>query len=71
MQVCDNGPGVPGEKRSAIFEPFFTTKSEGSGLGLSIVQWIAQAHDGQVVVYSEVGKGSIFELQLPCLTRKV
>ena len=40
---------------------------EGSGLGLSIVQWIAQAHGGQVVVFSEVGKGSTFELQLPCL----
>jgi signal transduction histidine kinase len=40
---------------------------EGSGLGLSIVQWIAQAHGGQVVVYSEVGKGSTFELQLHCL----
>jgi signal transduction histidine kinase len=40
---------------------------EGSGLGLSIVQWVAQAHGGQVMVYSEVGKGSTFELQLPCL----
>ena len=40
---------------------------EGSGLGLSIVQWIARAHGGQVVVSSELGKGSIFELQLPCL----
>jgi signal transduction histidine kinase len=39
---------------------------EGSGLGLSIVQWIAQAHGGQVLAYSEVGKGSTFELQLPC-----
>jgi signal transduction histidine kinase len=39
----------------------------GSGLGLSISQWIARAHGGQVVVYSEVGKGSTFELQLPCL----
>ena len=39
---------------------------EGSGLGLSIVQWIARAHGGQVVVYSEVGKGSTFEFQLPC-----
>jgi signal transduction histidine kinase len=43
---------------------------EGSGLGLSIVQWIAQAHGGQVVAYSEVGKGSTFELQLPCLIIK-
>jgi signal transduction histidine kinase len=37
----------------------------GSGLGLSIAQWIARAHGGQVVVYSQVGKGSTFELQLP------
>ncbi|MDD5369061.1 MAG: ATP-binding protein [Anaerolineaceae bacterium] len=38
---------------------------DGSGLGLSIVQWIAQAHKGQVSVQSEVGKGSVFEVRLP------
>jgi signal transduction histidine kinase len=38
---------------------------EGSGLGLSIAQWIAQAHGGQVVVQSQVGQGSTFEVQLP------
>jgi len=39
----------------------------GSGLGLSIVQWIAQAHGGEVVVESELGKGSVFEARLPLL----
>jgi heavy metal sensor kinase len=39
----------------------------GSGLGLSIVQWIAQAHGGQVTVRSELGQGSIFEVTLPLL----
>jgi signal transduction histidine kinase len=39
----------------------------GSGLGLSIVQWIAQAHGGQVVVQSDLGQGSVFEVRLPLL----
>ena len=65
LQVCDNGPGVPGEKRSAIFEPFFTTKSEGSGLGLWIVQQIAMAHGGVVTVGDSAGGGAVFTLELP------
>ena len=63
--VGDNGPGVPGEKRSAIFEPFFTTKSEGSGLGLWIVQQIATAHGGLVTVENRPGGGAAFTLRLP------
>ncbi len=39
---------------------------DGSGLGLAIVKWIAQAHGGIVSVQSEVGKGSTFEVHLPC-----
>jgi signal transduction histidine kinase len=42
-------------------------ESSGSGLGLSIVQWIAQAHGGKVSLQSEVGKGSVFEVSLPLL----
>jgi signal transduction histidine kinase len=41
--------------------------SGGSGLGLSIVQWVAQAHGGEVHVQSEVGEGSVFEVRLPLL----
>lgn len=65
LQVSDNGPGVSGEKRSAIFEPFFTTKSEGSGLGLWIVQQIATAHGGVVTVEDRTSGGAAFTLQLP------
>jgi two-component system sensor histidine kinase HydH len=65
VDVTDNGPGVPGEKRSAIFEPFFTTKTEGSGLGLWIVQQIATAHGGVVTVGDQPDGGAVFTLQLP------
>jgi signal transduction histidine kinase len=65
LRVSDNGPGVSSEKRSAIFEPFFTTKSEGSGLGLWIVQQIATAHRGLVTVEDRPGGGAAFTLQLP------
>lgn len=65
LRVSDNGPGVSGEKRSAIFEPFFTTKSEGSGLGLWIVQQIATAHGGLVTVEDRPGGGATFALRLP------
>jgi signal transduction histidine kinase len=65
LRVSDNGPGVSGEKRSAIFEPFFTTKSEGSGLGLWIVQQIATAHGGLVTVEDRPSGGAAFTLQLP------
>jgi two-component system sensor histidine kinase HydH len=65
VDVTDNGPGVPGEKRAAIFEPFFTTKTEGSGLGLWIVQQIATAHGGVVTVGDRPDGGAVFTLQLP------
>ena len=65
VDVTDNGPGVPGERRSAIFEPFFTTKTEGSGLGLWIVQQIATAHGGVVTVGDTPDGGAVFTLQLP------
>ena len=67
LQVIDNGPGVSDEKRSAIFEPFFTTKSEGSGLGLWIVQQIATAHGGLVSVENRPERGAVFSLRLPLM----
>ena len=71
LQVCDNGPGVPGERKSAIFEPFFTTKPEGSGLGLWIVQQIATAHGGAVTVDDTAHGGAAFTLQLPLRGAKI
>ena len=65
IAVRDTGPGIPAEKQSAIFEPFFTTKSEGSGLGLWIVQQIITAHGGVVEASNAPGGGAVFTVHLP------
>jgi two-component system sensor histidine kinase HydH len=69
IAVRDSGPGIPAGRESAIFEPFFTTKSEGSGLGLWIVQQIITAHGGEVAAANAPGGGAVFTLHLP-LSRK-
>ncbi len=65
LEVSDSGPGVPEDKTSTIFEPFFTTKTEGSGLGLWIVQQIITAHGGSVDVSAAPGGGALFVARLP------
>ncbi|MFH0790767.1 MAG: cache domain-containing protein [Candidatus Omnitrophota bacterium] len=64
----DTGCGIPQENLERIFEPFFTTKQDWKslGLGLSISYQIIQQHNGKILIESEVGKGSIFTLVLPC-----
>jgi two-component system, OmpR family, sensor kinase len=70
IQVTDNGVGIAPEDLPHIFERFYRAdrsraRRGGSGLGLSIAQWIAEAHGGRVEVSSEVGKGSTFTVWLP------
>lgn len=67
LTVKDSGQGMPVEVQEHIFDPFFTTKGqgEGTGLGLSVVHGIIKHHSGTIVVSSEVGKGSMFQVYLP------
>jgi two-component system, NtrC family, sensor kinase len=65
--VSDTGCGIPPQNLEKIFEPFFTTKEigKGTGLGLSIAYDIVKKHKGDLVVQSEVGKGTTFLVRLP------
>jgi len=67
IRVSDTGTGIPKEIMDKIFDPFFTTKEvgKGTGLGLATVMGIVKAHGGLVHVYSELGKGSVFNVLLP------
>lgn len=66
VEIEDDGPGVPESIRDRIFNPFFTTKPKGSGLGLSIVRKIVDAHEGRLDWQEGAGgAGSCFRIALP------
>ncbi|GIV14769.1 MAG: hypothetical protein KatS3mg022_0204 [Armatimonadota bacterium] len=66
IDVADTGVGMTPEVREHCFDAFFTTKGEeGSGLGLSVSYQIIARHSGQITVWSEVGRGTVFTVQLP------
>jgi signal transduction histidine kinase len=71
ITVADHGPGIRREDLPHLFEPFFRGRDAatggvpGSGLGLSLVRHIAEAHGGRITVASDEGKGSAFTLHLP------
>jgi len=62
----DSGRGIPASVLPNIFQPFFTTKHRGSGLGLSIVRKILEAHGAEIWVDSEAGRGTTATVVLPC-----
>ena len=64
--VHDNGPGIPAEKVDDIFKPFVSTKgAKGTGLGLPVSRKILREHGGDILVQTQLGKGSRFLLRLP------
>jgi signal transduction histidine kinase len=73
VRVADRGPGIPPEEQEQIFDPFFRgarahkDQIRGTGLGLSLVKKIVEAHGGSVRVESEPAKGTVFILRLPAL----
>lgn len=73
VEISDTGIGIAPENLSQLFEPFIQIDSslsreyEGTGLGLSLVKRIVELHGGEVNVSSEVGVGSCFTVDLPCV----
>ena len=67
VAVRDTGPGIPLEQQEVIFEEFHRAKgaAPGTGLGLSISRLLARAMGGNIVLTSEVGRGSMFTVVLP------
>ncbi len=73
IAVTDHGIGIAREEIDKVFEKFYRVGNslvhdvKGSGLGLSIVKHIVEAHDGTVSIESEPGNGTTFSIHLPCL----
>ena len=65
VAIEDTGPGIPWEARERLFRPFVSGSASGTGLGLAIAKEISTALGGQIILESEIGKGSRFELVLP------
>jgi len=65
ISVEDNGSGIPAELAEKIFEPFYTSKMQGTGLGLSVVKSVVEAHQGQVRLLNSTGTGAHFCIKLP------
>ena len=70
MTFQDQGSGITEGNINKIFDPFFSTKQTGSGLGLTIAYAIVKRHDGHIVVNSQVGLGTNFDVYLPSSKRK-
>ena len=62
LEIRDDGPGVPPERRQEIFKPYFTTNQKGTGLGLAVVQQIVLAHGWEIECLANEPKGAVFRI---------
>jgi signal transduction histidine kinase len=67
ISIRDNGEGIAAEMQERIFIPNFTTKSSGTGLGLAMCKSIVEQAKGKIWFETEVGKGTIFHVELPLI----
>jgi signal transduction histidine kinase len=65
VSIADTGKGMEPDVLANIFKAFYTTKDQGTGMGLSIVQNVVRAYNGEIVPESEPGKGTVFHLRFP------
>ena len=65
LSVEDSGSGMTEQMKQQVFTPYFTTKQKGTGLGLAIVHRIVTEHGGNILIESEPGRGTRFEVRLP------
>lgn len=65
ISVADTGQGIAPENIERIFSPFYSTKSGGTGLGLAVCRRIMRRHGGDILVDSEVNRGTTFRLNFP------
>jgi signal transduction histidine kinase len=72
ISISDNGPGIPPDVQPHIFERFYRgdaararSQSDGAGLGLALVRWIATVHGGEVMLARSSAAGTTFTVQLP------
>ncbi len=67
IQIDDNGPGIPADRRERVFEPFFTTKDvgAGTGLGLAIAYGVVRSHGGTIAIDRAAQGGASFTIRIP------
>ena len=72
LSVSDSGCGIDSKNIERIFDPYVTTKAQGkgTGLGLSVVYGIVKEHGGYIKVYSELGKGTAFNVYIPLIEKE-
>lgn len=70
FSVANDGPAIDEHMRNKIFEPFFTSKSNGTGLGLAVVNAVAKVHQGRVELTSDANFNTIFKIYVPIFVKE-